>query len=60
MKKVSEADTSALSPGIFTAQAPATRPSPANNNALSGGGCVAIACSEETIAAAPKTMTAPT
>src|SRR4030095_12458048 len=42
MKNVSEAETSALTPGIFTAHAPATTPSAANTSVFIGGGVTNI------------------
>src|SRR5262245_6854945 len=42
MKKVSEAEMSALTPGILTAHTPATRPSAAKTSELVGGGATTI------------------
>ena len=60
MKNVSEAEMSALTPGIFTAHAPAISPSAVKSSHSPGGGLVTSAYSEVKMVTAPKTITAPT
>ena len=60
MKNVSEAETSALTPGILMAHAPAINPSAVKSSHSPGGGLVVSAYRDVTMVIAPKKITAPT